>query len=76
MTEAGKSNNRFRIYYEKLAELFQMKMVPGETINSFLAIRSISGGRIFQPDFSSNPPGSTSVYDEKLEGIFVMYRSD
>ena len=62
-------------------------MVSGETINSFLArvraqfdsIRSISGGGVFQLDFSSTP-GLTSVYDKKLEEkllcMFVMYRSD
>ena len=78
MTEVETNRNRYRIYYEKLDELFAMKIVSGETINSFLArvraqfdlIRSISGGGVFQPDFTSSTPGLTSQYDDKLEERF------
>ena len=79
MTEVESNRNRYRIYYEKLSKLFEMKMVSGETINSFLArvraqfdiIRSISGGGVFQSDFTSANPGLNTVYDKKLEEKFL-----
>ena len=87
MTEVETSRNRFKIYYEKLEELFNMSMVNGETINSFLGrvraqfelIRSISGGGVFQPNFTT-AEGLIQTYDEELEEqflcMFVMHRSD
>ena len=87
MTDVDTKRNRKRIYYQKLDGLFQMRMERGETINSFRArvksqfslIKSISGGGIFQPDFSANP-SLNFLYDDELEEkflcIFIIYRSN
>ena len=78
VTGVDKKRNLIRIYYKKPRESFLMRMDRGETLNLFRTrvksqislIKSISGGGIFQPDFSDDP-GLISTCDSDLEEKFV-----